>query len=52
MFPTESAQFQLIAAIAERNNSGAEVPIAIIVNQMIRLETRKYLAILTLELIR
>ena len=50
--PTDKDQFQLIAAIADRNNSGAEVHIAMIVSHISRLERLKYLAILTLEFIR
>jgi hypothetical protein len=50
--PTDKAQFQLMAAIADRNNSGAEVHIAMIVSHISRFERLKYLAILTLEFIR
>jgi len=51
-FHTDKDQLPLIAAITDKNNSGADVPIAIIVNHINKGEIRKYLAILTLELIR
>jgi len=52
IFPTDKDPFQLIADIADKNNSGADVPIAKTVNQISREETLKYLAILTLVFIK
>ena len=51
-FHTESDQLQLIAAIADKKSSGADVPKAITVNQISNADILKYFAILTLELIR
>jgi hypothetical protein len=50
-FPTDNDQFPLSADIADRNNSGAEVPIAKIVNPINNGDNLKNFAILTLELI-
>lgn len=51
-FHIERDQLHCTAAIHERNNSGAEVQIAKIVNQIKRSDTLKCFAILTLVLIR
>lgn len=51
-FQTESAPFQFKAAIADKNNSGADVHAAIIVSQINSADTLKYFATLTLELIK
>ena len=51
-FQTDKDPLPFIAAIADRNNSGAEVPAAIIVSQINNADTLKYFAILTLEFIR
>jgi len=51
-FQTERAQLPCIAAIPDKNNSGAEVHIATIVSHISRLDTLKYLAILILEVIK
>ena len=50
--PTDNEPLQFIAAIPERNNSGADVHIANMVNQMNKSDTLKCFAILTLVLIR
>lgn len=52
MLPTDKDQLQLSADIPDKNNSGAEVPIARTVNQINKEETLKYWAILTLVLIK
>ena len=49
IFQIDSDQLWFIAAIADRNNSGADVHIAKIVNPMNSGDNLKYLAILTLE---
>lgn len=49
IFHIDSDQLWFIAAIAERNNSGADVHIAKIVSPMNSGDNLKYLAILTLE---
>ncbi len=49
MFQIDSDQLWFIAAIADRNNSGADVHIAKIVSPMNSGDNLKYLAILTLE---
>ena len=49
IFQIDNDQLWFIAAVAERNNSGADVHIAKIVNQISSGETLKNLAILTLE---
>jgi hypothetical protein len=51
MFHTDKDQLQFIADIADKNNSGADVPMAKIVNPMKRGDNLNILAILTLELI-
>jgi len=51
IFHTDNDQLPLRADIAERNNSGADVQIARIVNPMNKGDNLKNLAILTLELI-
>ena len=51
-FHTDKDQLPLIAAIADKNNSGADVPKANTVRPMNNADTLKYLAILTLELIK
>gem|GEM_PF-1529229 len=51
-FQTESAPLQFTAAIADKNNSGADVHAAIIVSQINSADTLKYFATLTLELIK
>ncbi len=51
-FHTERDQLPLMAAIADKNNSGADVPKANTVRPINNADTLKYLAILTLELIR
>ena len=51
IFPTDNDQLQLIADIADKNNSGADVPIAKIVNPINNGDNLKILATLTLELI-
>jgi len=51
-FHTDKEPLPLIAAIADKNNSGADVPKARTVRPMNSADTLKYLAILTLELIR
>ena len=50
--PTDNDQLQFNAAIQERNNSGAEVPIARIVSPISNADTLKYCATLTEVLIR
>jgi hypothetical protein len=50
-FPTDNDPFPLIADIADKNNSGAEVPIAKTVNPINNGDNLKNFAILTLELI-
>ena len=52
IFHIEIAPLHCKAAVADTNNSGAEVPIANIVNQIKTSETLKCLAILTHTLIR
>ncbi len=49
MFQIDNDQLLFIAAIAERNNSGADVHIAKIVNPINSGDNLKYFAILTLE---
>ena len=49
IFQIDSDPLWFIAAIAERNNSGADVHIAKIVNPMNSGDNLKYFAILTLE---
>ena len=49
MFHIDNDPLWFIAAIAERNNSGADVPIAKIVKPINNGDNLKYLAILTLE---
>ena len=49
IFQIDSDQLWFIAAIAERNNSGADVHIAKIVNPINNGDSLKYFAILTLE---
>ena len=49
IFQTDNDQLWFIAAIAERNNSGADVQIAKIVKPINNGDNLKYLAILTLE---
>jgi len=51
IFHTDKDPFPFIADIAERNSSGADVPIAKIVNPMNRGDNLNILATLTLELI-
>lgn len=51
-FHTDNAPLPLIEAIADKNNSGADVPKATIVNQINKAETLRYFAILTLEFTR
>ena len=51
MFHTDKDQLQFIADIADKNNSGADVPIAKIVSPIKRGDNLNILAILTLELI-
>jgi hypothetical protein len=51
IFHTDRDPLQFIADIADRNNSGADVPIAKIVNPMNNGDNLKILATLTLELI-
>ena len=51
-FQTDNDQLQFSAAIHERNNSGADVPIASTVSPIRSADTLKYCAILTLVLIR
>ena len=51
IFHTDSDPLPFIADIAERNNSGADVPIAKIVNQINSGDSLNILATLTLELI-
>ena len=51
IFPTDNDPLQLIADIADKNNSGADVPIANIVSPMNNGDNLKILATLTLELI-
>lgn len=50
-FPTDKDQFPLSADMADRNNSGADVPIAKTVNPINNGDNLKNFAILTLELI-
>jgi hypothetical protein len=52
ILPTDKDQFQFRADIPDKNNSGADVHIAKTVNQINSDETLKYLAILTLVLIK
>ena len=49
IFQIDNDQLSFIAAIADRNNSGADVQIAKIVSPMNNGDNLKYLAILTLE---
>ena len=51
IFPTDNDPLQFIADIADKNNSGAEVHIAKIVNHMNNGDNLKILATLTLEFI-
>jgi hypothetical protein len=51
MFPTDNDPLQLMADIADKNNSGAEVPIANIVSPINNGDNLQILATLTLELI-
>jgi hypothetical protein len=51
-FHTDKEPLPLIAAIADKNNSGADVPKASTVRPINNAETFKCFAILTLELIR
>ena len=51
IFHTDNDPLPFIADIAERNNSGAEVPIAKIVNHMNNGDNLNILATLTLEFI-
>ena len=51
IFPTDNDPLQFIADIADKNNSGAEVHIAKIVNHMNNGDSLKILATLTLEFI-
>ena len=52
IFHIDNDQLHCNAAIHDKNNSGADVQIARIVNQIKRSETLKCFAILTLVLIR
>ena len=52
ILPTDKDQLQFRADIPDKNNSGADVHIAKTVNQINSDETLKYLAILTLVLIK
>ena len=52
IFPTDNDQLQLIADIHDKNNSGADVPIAKTVNHINNDDTLKNFAILTLVFIR
>ncbi len=52
IFHIDKDQFHWTAAIHDKNNSGADVQIAKIVNQIKRSDTLKCFAILTLVLIR
>ena len=52
IFPTDNDQLQFIADIADKNNSGAEVPIANTVNPISNEETLKNFATLTLVFIK
>lgn len=52
MFHIDKDQLHCTAAIHDRNNSGADVHIANIVNQINKSDTLKCLAILTLVLIK
>ena len=52
MFHIDRDPLHCTAAIHDKNNSGAEVPIAKIVNHIRRSDTLKCFAILTLVLIR
>ena len=52
MFHIDREPLHCIAAIHDKNNSGADVHIANIVNQISRSDTLKCLAILTLVFIR
>ena len=52
MFHMDNDQLHSTAAIHDKNNSGAEVQIAKIVNQINKSDTLKCFAILTLVLIR
>ena len=51
IFHTDNDPLQFIADIAERNNSGADVPIARMVNPMNNGDNLNIFATLTLELI-
>ena len=51
IFHTDNDPLPFIADIAERNNSGADVPIARMVNPMNKGDNLNILATLTLELI-
>jgi len=51
IFPTDSDPLPFIADIADKNNSGADVPIAKIVSPINRGDNLNILATLTLELI-
>ena len=52
IFPTDNDQLQLIADIHDKNNSGADVPIANTVNHINNDDTLKNFAILTLVFIK
>ena len=52
IFPTDNDQLQFMADIADKNNSGAEVPIASTVNPISNEETLKNFANLTLVFIK
>ena len=52
ILPTDKDQLPLRADIPDKNNSGADVPIASTVNQINKEDTLKYWAILTLVLIK
>ena len=52
IFPIDKEPLHCTAAIHDKNNSGAEVQMAKIVNQINKSDTLKCLAILTLVLIR
>jgi len=51
-FQTDSDQLPLIAAVADKNNSGADVPNATIVNQINKSETFRDFHIFILEFIK
>ena len=52
ILPTDKDQLQFMADIADKNNSGAEVPIASTVNPISNEETLKNFANLTLVFIK